>query len=77
MFGIGDVVIETPADLRKWLPGDQVFDGNIFIPPSVKPGSHRLRVAVLDRRMRKPAVRLAIAGLQADGWYDLGEIRVE
>jgi hypothetical protein len=76
-IGIGDAVIKTPVDLRKWLPGDQVFDGSIFVPESVKPGEHKFRVAVLDRRTEKPAVKLAIQGLQTDGWYDLGTIQIQ
>jgi hypothetical protein len=31
-FAIGDAAVETPADLRKWVPGDQVFDGNLYVP---------------------------------------------
>lgn len=38
---------------------------------------HRLRVAILDPRTGAPAVELAIAGRQPDGWYDLGDIQVE
>jgi hypothetical protein len=76
-FEIGGVVTKTGADLRKWLPGDQIFDGNLYVPEAVKPGEHKLRVAVLDVRTGEAAVKLAIAGRQADGWYELGGIRVE
>jgi Domain of unknown function (DUF4832) len=76
-IGIGDAVIKTSVDLRKWLPGDQVFDGSVFIPETVKPGEHKFRVAVLDRRTEKAAVKLAIQGLQTDGWYDLGTIQIQ
>jgi hypothetical protein len=34
-------------------------------------------VAILDPRTNEPAVRLAIEGLQPDGWYDLGEITLD
>jgi hypothetical protein len=33
-------------------------------------------VAMLDPRTSKPAVRLAIAGRDPDGWYSQGKIRV-
>jgi len=68
--------IKLPVDVRKWLPGDAVFDGTVCIPESLKPGSYRLRVALLDPRTGQPAIKLAIEGLQADGWYDLAPIEV-
>lgn len=74
--GAGEVVT-LPADVRKWVPGDAVYDGTVFVPESLKPGVYRLRVALLDPRTRRPAVRLAIAGRADDGWYDLGAIEVE
>ncbi len=70
-------VIRTPADVRKWLPGDAVFDSTIYIPETLKPGEYRFRVALLDPRTGEPAIRLAIEGLQPDGWYDLGVIDVQ
>ena len=66
--------IKLPLDVRKWLPGDAVFDGSIYIPETLKPGSYRLRVAMLDPRTGQPAIKLAIEGLQPDGWYDLAPI---
>ena len=76
-FSIGDAVIKTPAELKKWLPGDQVFDGSLYVPATVKPGDYKLRVAVLDARTEEPAVKLAIQGLQEDGWYELGVIHIQ
>ena len=69
----------TPVevDVRKWLPGDAVVDRNLYVPEALKPGTYRMRVALLDPRTDQPAIKLAIEGLQADGWYDLGEIVVE
>jgi hypothetical protein len=70
----GKTVIKLPVDVRKWLPGDAVFDGNVYVPASLAPGSYRVLVALLDPRTEQPAIRLAIAGRQSDGWYDLGAI---
>jgi len=72
----GSTEIKLPVDVRKWLPGDAVFDGTIYIPESLKPGSYRLRVAMLDPRTGQPAIKLAIEGLEADGWYNLAPIEV-
>jgi hypothetical protein len=69
-------VLRTPAQVRKWLPGDAVFDGTLYLPASLKAGSYRFRVALLDARTHQPAIQLAIKGRQPDGWYDLGSITV-
>jgi hypothetical protein len=68
--------IRLPVDVRKWLPGDAVFDGTVYIPESLQPGNYRLRVALLDPRTGQPAIKLAIEGLEPDGWYDLAPIEV-
>ena len=68
--------IHLPVDIRKWLPGDAVYDGSVYIPQSLKPGNYHLRVGMLDPRTGQPAVRLAIEGRQPDGWYDVGTIQV-
>lgn len=69
-------VITVPVDVRKWLPGDAVFDGSLFIPETLPEGTYDFRVAMLDPRTGKPAVRFAIAGRDPDGWYGEGHIRV-
>jgi hypothetical protein len=75
-FALDDVVIPVKADLRKWLPGDQIFDGSLYVPESLKPGTHKLRIAMLDPHSGKPAIKLAIQGRQPDGWYELGTVEV-
>jgi uncharacterized protein DUF4832/glycosyl hydrolase family 42 (putative beta-galactosidase) len=72
-----NAVIRLPADVRKWLPGDAVFDGTVYVPDYLKPGTYRLRVGLLDPRTEQPAIRLAIQGRDADGWYDMGPFVVE
>jgi hypothetical protein len=74
--GAGEVLV-LPVDVRKWLPGDAVYDGTVFVPAALKPGTYRVRVALLDPRTRRPAIRLAIRGRADDGWYDLGAVEVE
>lgn len=73
----GTVVLDTAADLRKWLPGDAIYDDAVFLPFDLKPGSYELSIGVLDPLTRKPKVKLAIAGVTADGWYPLGAIEVK
>jgi len=73
----GNAMIQTPADIRKWLPGDSVFDGTLYVPTNLKAGQYQFRIALLDPRTSRPAIKLAIEGLQPDGWYDLGAIQLE
>jgi len=72
----GSAVINVPVDVRKWFPGDTVFDGSLYVPENLKEGSYEFRVAMLDPRSGQPAVRFAIAGREADGWYSEGRIQV-
>jgi hypothetical protein len=69
-------VLRTDADLRKWLPGDAVFQDPIFVPGDLPPGEYTLSVALLDPVTLLPAIRLAIEGRGVDGWYDLGKLHL-
>jgi hypothetical protein len=73
----GSGVLNVPVDVRKWLPGDAVFDGPLYVPEDLKPGKYSVRLAMLDPRTGKSAITLAIEGRQPDGWYELGEITVQ
>ena len=73
----GAAVMRTPANVRKWLPGDAIFEDTVAVPDTLPPGEYRLGVALLDARTLEPAIRLAIEGRRDDGWYELGGIRVE
>jgi len=75
-LAIGDAVIPLDADPRRWLPGDAVYENTIAVPRDLEPGRYPLRVALLDPITQRPAIQLAIAGRQADGWYQVGEIVV-
>lgn len=72
----GNAVLPVAVDLKDWLPGDAIYEGTLFVPYDLAPGSYRLRVAMLDPATREPAIHLAFEGRQSDGWYDLGEIKV-
>jgi hypothetical protein len=69
-------VIRLPADVRTWLPGDAIWEGGVYVPETLVPGDYRVRLALLDPRTGQPAVRLAIEGREADGWYGLGTLSV-
>ncbi|HUU28281.1 MAG TPA: DUF4832 domain-containing protein [archaeon] len=69
-------VLVTDADIRSWLPGDNLYDDAVFLPLDMPEGEYDLEVAILDPRTLKPKVKLAIAGVGPDGWYKMGKITV-
>jgi hypothetical protein len=66
----------TEADIRTWLPGDNLLDGRVFVPAETPPGNYTLEIAITDPASSSPRIRLAIHGRQPDGWYPLGKIRI-
>jgi len=74
--GTESTVINIPVDVREWLPGDAVFDSSLYIPDTLPEDIYDVRIAMLDPHSGKPAVRFAIAGRDADGWYNEGQIQV-
>ena len=70
-------VIRIPVDVRKWLPGDAVFDGSLYVPETLPEGAYDFRVAMLDSASGKPVLRFAIEGRDPDGWYREGQIQVK
>ena len=45
-------VITVPVDVRKWLPGDAVFDDELNVPDNLPEGTYDFRVAMLDPRTK-------------------------
>jgi hypothetical protein len=68
--------IKIPVDVRKWLPGDAVFDASVYIPAELSDGEYRVRIAMLDPRTGIAAIRFANEGREADGWYAMGSLTV-
>jgi len=73
----GPEVVKTSANPRQWLPGDAVVDETVYVSETLNAGKYPVRVAILDPRTGQPAVKLAIEGREADGWYKVGEIEVK
>lgn len=72
----------TDADIRKWMPGDNVYNSGVFLPYGMPAGEYDIEMAVLNKItqpgvMPKPAVSLAIEGKTSDGWYSIGKIQVK
>src|SRR6266852_5398331 len=47
-------ITRVPVDVRKWLPGDAVFDGTLYVPGNLPEDSYDFRVAMLDPRTNNP-----------------------
>jgi hypothetical protein len=70
-------VLVTDADIRTWLPGDNLYDGAVFIPAGLAAGEYELAVGLVDPQSREPKIKLAIAGVAPDGWYPMGKVSVK
>ena len=70
-------VIPVQVDIRKWLPGDAVYDGTLYVPENLPEGNYDVLIAMLDPKTGKPAIRLAVEGRQEDGWYAMGSLTVK
>jgi len=68
-------VIMTDQSIRGWLPGLHRTDVPLAVPDAIPPGEYNLAVGIVESATKTPAVRLAITGRDADGWYPLGRIR--
>jgi hypothetical protein len=69
-------VFITDADIRQWLPGDNLYDSAIFIPANMPEGEYEVAIGIVDRDTQQPRVKLAIAGVDDEGWYPLTKVRV-
>jgi hypothetical protein len=69
-------ILLTDADIRNWLPGDNLYDGSLRIPDTVESGNYELLIGILDRSGKYPKVKLAIEGRNPGGWYPMGFIEV-
>ena len=69
-------VLVTDADLLTWLPGDVVYDDQVFLPYDMPNGNYDLEIAIVSPHTLEPAVKLAISGVNEEGWYPMGQIMV-
>ena len=67
----------SEVDIRTWLPGIHHYHFDFEIPETITPGRYKFAVALLDSNTMEPAIKLANAGLNANGWYDLFEYKME
>ena len=66
----------TGADIREWLPGDNLYDNAVFIPPDISSGVYDLQIGIINPITSEPSIKLAIEGMEQDGWYTMGKIKI-
>jgi hypothetical protein len=66
----------TDADITTWLPGDNVFDDAVFVPLDMPAGEYDLQIGIIDRQSHEPKVKLAIEGMDQEGWYSIGKMNI-
>ena len=71
------MTLVTPTSIRGWLPGRMETELAVKIPESASPGRCQLAIGLVDPATRQPAVRLAIAGRDPQGWYPLSELDLQ
>ncbi|MCK4879663.1 MAG: DUF4832 domain-containing protein, partial [Bacteroidales bacterium] len=69
-------VLPTDANIKNWLPGDNLYDSSVHIPNDLPTGAYDVQLAIVDRLKFEPRVKLAIEGRGKDGWYQLGQINI-
>ena len=70
------IVLLTDADVRTWLPGDNLYNSEVYVPASLPDAEYQIEVALVDPVTREPKIKLAVEGTESDGWYPLGTIKL-
>jgi len=70
-------VLVTDADLLTWLPGDIVYDDQLFLQHDMPEGTYELEIALVSPHTFEPVIKLAISGINDEGWYPMGSILVQ
>jgi len=71
------LILPTNASLQTWLPGDIVHDETLFVPLDIPVGKYQIEIAIVSPVSFEPRIKLAISGVNNDGWYPMGDILVE
>jgi hypothetical protein len=71
------VPLFSATSIRGWLPGAVTASESFKFPEKLAKGKCRLAVGIVDPRTWEPAVRLAIEGREAEGWYPVSAVEVK
>lgn len=70
--GQHQTVVPLEGDPRTWMPGDSLLNGTASLPPSLADGDYKVSIALVDPVTHAPRIKLAIDGVEPDGWYPMG-----
>jgi len=65
------VIVHSKQDLRNWLPGDTWISETLTLPAGFENRKAVVEVALVRKETDLPAVKFAVEGIKADGWYRL------
>ena len=70
--------VDTSFDETQWVQGKDYPLISVFhLPRNLTPGMYDVRIALADVNAGKPEIKLGIEGLDPQGRYEVGEIRIE
>jgi hypothetical protein len=69
-------ILLTSANLPEWLPGDIIHDEKLYIPYNMPVGTYDVEIGIISPSSLKPVIKLAIEGVNKEGWYPMGKIEV-
>jgi hypothetical protein len=73
----GSWTVPLDDDPRRWLPGDIVHSGDVYLPREMEAGDYQIAIALTDPITRQPQIHLAVEGERADGWFPLGAVKLK
>lgn len=75
----GNIVFKTTVkeDIKTWLPGTKSFSSSFVIPSTLKSGSYKLAMAIIDPSTGNPSVDFANEGRLTNGSYSVGTITIK
>jgi len=69
-------IFTTETSIKGWLPGEVKVTESLRLPLNLPAGRYELALAIVEPDTHRPAIRLAIAGRAADGWYPLSQVEI-
>ncbi len=69
--------LRLDADIRDWLPGDTIWNGEVTLPENMAPGQYRLLFGITDDTERRNCITMPIDAQTEDGFTVLGKIRIK
>ena len=70
-------ITDTAANPCEWLPGEHEVAATISIPDNLPPGEYTLATAIIDPTGHKRPLNLAMDAPARQGWYLLGQVKLE